>query len=128
MMGNGSVQTVTLNADNVSRLEIDYGDSGGLTGIEVTCQGTGPGPTAAPTANVSNLTVDPEAQTVAPGTSGVMVGMPVSVSGSGIGAYQIEVGYDNALLTATACTAAAGATCTLDSNITSCSRVIPGAA
>jgi hypothetical protein len=47
-MGNASVQTVTLNADNVRRLEIVYPDSGALTGIEVTCQAVA-GATADPT-------------------------------------------------------------------------------
>jgi len=55
VLGNGSVQTVDLNADGVSRLELVYRDSMGFTGIEVECvPGTGTptpvGETATPTA------------------------------------------------------------------------------
>ncbi len=55
VLGNGSVQTVDINADGVSRLELVYKDSMGFTGPEVECvPGTGtPTPiteTATPTA------------------------------------------------------------------------------
>ena len=48
--GNGSVQTIAINADGVRRFEVVYGDSGGFTGIEVDCgqPGATPTPTAAP--------------------------------------------------------------------------------
>lgn len=39
---NASVQEINVDADNVSRLEIVYRDSGGLTGIEVDCPNGGP--------------------------------------------------------------------------------------
>ena len=42
VLGNGSVQTISINADGVSRLELVYKDSAGFTGIEVECvPGTG---------------------------------------------------------------------------------------
>jgi hypothetical protein len=63
------------------------------------------------TANASNLSFDPGVQTVATGTPNVTAGLGVVASAPGIGSYQIEVGYDNALLTATGCTAPAGAVC-----------------
>ena len=40
--GNGSVQTININADGVRRFEVVYGDSGGFTGIEVDCGQPGP--------------------------------------------------------------------------------------
>lgn len=36
--GNGSVQTIAVNADGVRRFELVYRDSGGFTGIEVECE------------------------------------------------------------------------------------------
>src|SRR5207245_4783300 len=44
--GNGSVQNIEVNADNVSKLVIDYRDSAALTQIEVNCV---PGPSGTPT-------------------------------------------------------------------------------
>jgi len=49
--GNGSVQTINVDADNVSRLEIVYRDSGGLTAIEVGCSAP---PTPSPTPLVTS--------------------------------------------------------------------------
>ena len=49
LAGNGSVQTINVGADNVSRLEIVYRDSGALTGIEVGCS-TPPTPSPTPLA------------------------------------------------------------------------------
>jgi hypothetical protein len=43
---NGSVQTINVDADDVRRLEIVYRDSGGVTGIEISCPGA---PTLTPT-------------------------------------------------------------------------------
>jgi hypothetical protein len=56
--GDGSVQTINVDADNVSRLEIVYRDSGGLTGIEVGCSAPptpspSPSPTPSPTASAT---------------------------------------------------------------------------
>ena len=48
--GNASVQTVHVDAANVSRLVIDYRDSGGLTQIEVCFQDPTPSPAATSTA------------------------------------------------------------------------------
>jgi hypothetical protein len=53
VLGNGSVQTVAINADGVSRLELVYKDSMGFTGPEVECVPGTPTPiteTATPTA------------------------------------------------------------------------------
>ena len=36
-LGDGSVQTVTLNAHNVRRLEVTYPDSGGMTDLSLSC-------------------------------------------------------------------------------------------
>ena len=68
--GNGSVQTINVNADNVRRLEIVYRDSGGLTGIVINCPAATltptPSPTPAPTPTPRILTVtDPPTQTPA---------------------------------------------------------------
>ena len=49
--GNGSVQKINVDAGDVSRLIIDYRDSGGLTGIEVcpqTAETQDPTPTVSP--------------------------------------------------------------------------------
>jgi hypothetical protein len=46
---NASVQSVAINAAGVRRLELVYQESGGFTGIEVTCQQ----PTATPTASAT---------------------------------------------------------------------------
>jgi hypothetical protein len=60
--GEGSVQTIGVNADGVRRLEIVYRDSAGLTGIEFGCQpaptpgstpSTTPSPTPSPTPSVT---------------------------------------------------------------------------
>lgn len=52
LAGNGSVQTINVNADGVRRLEIVYRDSAGLTGIEFGCEATPtPSPTPSPTAS-----------------------------------------------------------------------------
>ena len=69
--GNGSVQTIAIDADGVRRFEVVYGDSGGFTGIEVDCGQPGPTPTptavpatAAPTSPPD--TPSPEAGTPTP--------------------------------------------------------------
>ena len=48
--GNGSVQSIDVNADGVRRFELVYRDSAGFTGIEVECEqpNGGPTPTATP--------------------------------------------------------------------------------
>ena len=48
---NASVQTIEVNADGVRRLELVYQESGGFTGIEVTCPQATPTATAAATAS-----------------------------------------------------------------------------
>src|SRR2546425_9397889 len=58
--GNGSVQKIEVNADNVSKLVIDYRDSAGLTRIEVNCV---PGPSGTPT---PTPTETPTAETPTP--------------------------------------------------------------
>ena len=52
LAGDGSVQTIDVDADNVSRLEIVYRDSGALTGIEVGCSAP-PTPSPTPSAAAS---------------------------------------------------------------------------
>jgi hypothetical protein len=73
--GNGSVQSVGVNANNVSRLEIVYRDSGGITGIQVcppqeeTATPTGTPPAATPTATpveTATTTPTPPAETATP--------------------------------------------------------------
>jgi hypothetical protein len=64
--GDGSVQTINVNADGVRRFELVYGDSGGFTGIEVTCERPTPTPTtvaatATPTATPAGETPSPSA-------------------------------------------------------------------
>src|SRR5438093_2826519 len=53
--GNGSVQTVNVDVDGVRRFELVYRDSGGFSGIEVTCQ-SAPTPTPAPTSQGATAT------------------------------------------------------------------------
>lgn len=50
LAGNGSVQTIDVDADNASRLEIVYRDSAGTTGIEVCPVQETPTPTETPAA------------------------------------------------------------------------------
>jgi hypothetical protein len=58
---NASVQTVEVNADGVRRLELVYRESGGFTGIEVTCEEPTPTPagTTSPTPVVAGATATP---------------------------------------------------------------------
>jgi hypothetical protein len=58
---NASVQSVEVNADGVRRLDLVYHESGGFTGIEVTCQQATPTPTApaTPTAAAASATPAP---------------------------------------------------------------------
>ena len=67
--GNGSVQQVEVNADNVSKLVIDYRDSAALTQIEVNCV---PGPSVTPTATPSQetATATPSEETSTPTATG----------------------------------------------------------
>jgi hypothetical protein len=63
---NASVQTISVDADNVRRLEVVYRDSGGLTGIIVNCPAATPTPTPSPTPSPQILTAtDPPTQTPA---------------------------------------------------------------
>lgn len=66
--GNGSVQTINVDADNVRRLEIVYRDSGGLTGIVINCPAATttptPSPTPVPTPRILTVT-EPPTQTPA---------------------------------------------------------------
>jgi hypothetical protein len=63
--GNGSVQNIEVNADNVSKLVIDYRDSAALTQIEVNCV---PGPTGTPTATPTGPAETPTATPTATAT------------------------------------------------------------
>ena len=63
--GNGSVQEIEVNADNVSKLVIDYRDSAALTQIEVNCV---PGPTGTPTATPTGPAETPTATPTATAT------------------------------------------------------------
>jgi hypothetical protein len=60
LAGNGSVQPINVDADNVSRLEIVYRDSGALTGIEVGCSAP-PTPSPTPLATSSPPSPSPSA-------------------------------------------------------------------
>jgi hypothetical protein len=75
--GNGSVQRINVDAGDVTRLIIDYRDSGGLTGIEVCPQpaetpdptpavAPSPKPSATPSASSTALPVQPAAPTSSP--------------------------------------------------------------
>ena len=82
--GNGSVQTIAVNADGVRRFEVVYGDSGGFTGIELDCGQPIPTPivtagaqTAAPTATAGAAPA-PAAAAVTPTSGG---GPAVAVAG-----------------------------------------------
>jgi hypothetical protein len=57
--GNGSVQTVDVNADGVRRFELVYRDSAGFTGIEVECEQPGGTPTATPAGAGATPTATP---------------------------------------------------------------------
>jgi hypothetical protein len=60
--GNGSVQTIHVDAENVHRLEIVYRDSGGLTGITIGCAPpatTTPTPSPTPQIVVASATPTP---------------------------------------------------------------------
>jgi hypothetical protein len=48
MAGDGSVQTITVDAQGVRRLELVYRDSAGFTGIEFSCEEQTPSPTPPP--------------------------------------------------------------------------------
>lgn len=67
---NGSVQTINVNADGVSRLEIDYHDSAALTGIQVDCPETLPATqTPTPTATAAAPAATPTLTPVVAGAS-----------------------------------------------------------
>ena len=68
LAGNGSVQTIDVDADNVSRMEIVYRDSAGITGIEVCPAEETPRPTetAPPT---PTPTTEPATPTATPSPS-----------------------------------------------------------
>ena len=65
--GNGSVQTIAINADGVRRFEVVYGDSGGFTGIEVDCGQPSPTPVAT-AVETPTPTAPPETPTPATNT------------------------------------------------------------
>src|SRR5207244_13421785 len=68
--GNGSVQTIEVNASNVSKLVIDYRESAALTRIEVNCQpspGGSPTPTPTPTPGPAASATPTAAPTGSPG-------------------------------------------------------------
>jgi hypothetical protein len=64
--GNGSVQTVNVNADGVRRFELVYRDSAGFTGIEVECQQPGGTPTATPAGGGATPTATPRGGAATP--------------------------------------------------------------
>ena len=66
--GNGSVQTIAINADGVRRFEVVYGDSGGFTGIEVDCGQPSPTPTPTAVAETATPTTPVETPTPAEAT------------------------------------------------------------
>ena len=56
---NASVQTIAINADGVRRLVFAYHESGGFTGIEVTCPQPTPSPTSTSTVQTPGPTATP---------------------------------------------------------------------
>jgi hypothetical protein len=66
--GNGSVQTIAINAGGVRRFEVVYGDSGGFTGIEVNCGRPSPAPTPTAVAETPPPTAPAATPTPAEGT------------------------------------------------------------
>jgi hypothetical protein len=64
--GNGSVQTIAVDAQGVRRFEVVYGDSGGFTGIQVDCGQ--PTPTATPAPATPTPVVETPTETPAPAT------------------------------------------------------------
>ena len=75
LAGNGSVQTINVNADNVRRLEIVYRDSAGLTGIEVGCPPTLTS-TPTPTSPPGTATPTPSPTPTPTGTPGTATPTP----------------------------------------------------
>ena len=88
LAGDGSVQTITVNADGVRRLEIIYVDSAGLTGIEFGCQATptprpSPSPTLVPTPSPSptpTATAQSSSTSPASSPSGQRNGVPAAIT------------------------------------------------
>ncbi|HEV8573280.1 MAG TPA: hypothetical protein VGR43_01090 [Dehalococcoidia bacterium] len=74
LAGNGSVQTIEVNADNVRRFEIVYRDSAGLTGIEV-CPPTG---TVTPTPTPTGLLTPTPTPSSTPGPTPTATATPTS--------------------------------------------------
>jgi hypothetical protein len=72
LAGNGSVQTINVDAENVRRLEIVYRDSAGLTGIVINCPAATLTPTPSPTPTPRILTVT-EAPTQTPAVLEVLL-------------------------------------------------------
>ena len=64
--GNGSAQTIAINADGVRRFEVVYGDSGGFTGIEVDCGQPSPTPTPTAATETPTPTTAPATPTATP--------------------------------------------------------------
>jgi len=69
-------------------------------------------------AAVNSLSIVPATQTAAPGATGITVSLEADATAPGIGAYDIDVVFDNTLLRATACTSNAAGNC----------NIFPGAA
>jgi hypothetical protein len=64
-------------------------------------------------AAVNSLSVVPRTQTVPPDTTGINVSLQADATAPGIGAYDIDVLFNNTLLRATACTSNANGLCDL---------------
>jgi hypothetical protein len=81
--GNGSVQTINVNADGVRRFELVYRDSAGFTGIEVECEQPGGTPTATPAIAGATPTATPAAAGVAtptPAAASVITPSPAAAA------------------------------------------------
>jgi hypothetical protein len=76
LAGNGSVQTINVDADNVGRLEIVYRDSGALTGIEVGCSAP---PTPSPTPLATSSPTPPATPGPTPTATAVLI-LPVTAT------------------------------------------------
>jgi hypothetical protein len=74
--GDGSVQTIHVNADGVRRFELVYRDSGGFTGIDLECeQPATPAPVVLPVV-ATPIPVAPPAAIVVPPTAEVAAAQP----------------------------------------------------
>jgi hypothetical protein len=98
--GNGSVQTVDVNANGVRRFELVYRDSGGFTGIEVSCPAA-----ATPTPTSTS----PQGATATPTTPAEATSTPTATPTAPAGATSTPTGGPTAAAVTATPAPAAGA-------------------